>query len=125
MKEFNLEQAKAGKPVCTRDGRNVRIICFDAKIGTRITIIALVKNINTNTEDLHLYTIRGRFFINGGTSDNDLFMKPEKKEGWINIYPSKCDEYVGGCSQIYSSEAIAISEEFEGRIATVKVEWEE
>ena len=25
FKPFNLEQAKAGKPVCTRDGRKARI----------------------------------------------------------------------------------------------------
>ena len=31
MKEFNLEQAKAGKPVCRRDGKKARIICYDAK----------------------------------------------------------------------------------------------
>lgn len=31
MKPFDLEAAKAGKPVCTRDGRKARIICFDAK----------------------------------------------------------------------------------------------
>ena len=31
LKPFNLEAAKQGKPVCTRDGRKARIICFDAK----------------------------------------------------------------------------------------------
>jgi hypothetical protein len=31
MKEFDLELAKAGHPVCTRDGKPVRIVCFDAK----------------------------------------------------------------------------------------------
>ena len=28
LKEFDLEAAKAGKPVCTKDGRKARIICF-------------------------------------------------------------------------------------------------
>lgn len=28
MKPFNLEEAKAGKPVCTRDGKRVEIISF-------------------------------------------------------------------------------------------------
>lgn len=31
LKPFDLEAAKAGKPVCTRDGRKARIICFNAK----------------------------------------------------------------------------------------------
>lgn len=28
LKEFDLEAAKSGKPVCTRDGRKARIICL-------------------------------------------------------------------------------------------------
>lgn len=41
MKEFNLEQAKAGKPVCLKNGFNARIICFDRKHHT-YKIVALV-----------------------------------------------------------------------------------
>ena len=41
LKPFDLEAAKLGKPVCTRDGRKARIICFDAK-GDK-PIIALVE----------------------------------------------------------------------------------
>ena len=29
MKEFDLELAKKGASVCTRNGRHVRILCFD------------------------------------------------------------------------------------------------
>ena len=42
FKPFDLEQAKAGKPVCTRDGRKARIICFDTKTLGDYPIIALV-----------------------------------------------------------------------------------
>lgn len=31
MKPFNLEEVKAGKSVCNRDGNDVRIICFDKR----------------------------------------------------------------------------------------------
>ena len=31
MKEFNLEAAKNGDPIITRDGHRARIITFDAK----------------------------------------------------------------------------------------------
>ena len=41
MKPFDLELAKKGHPVCTRDGRDARIICYDAKTG-EYPIIALV-----------------------------------------------------------------------------------
>ncbi len=39
MKEFDLEKAKAGHPVCTRDGRETRILCFDRKGGSPIVVL--------------------------------------------------------------------------------------
>lgn len=41
MKPFDLEAAKAGKPVCTRDGRKARIICFDRN--WEYPIVALIE----------------------------------------------------------------------------------
>ena len=38
---FDLEKAKVGHPVCTRDGKEARILCFD-RIG-HYPIVALVK----------------------------------------------------------------------------------
>ena len=32
LKPFDLKAAKSGKPVCTRDGRKARIICFDRRL---------------------------------------------------------------------------------------------
>lgn len=40
MKEFNLEEAKAGKLVCVDNGEKARIICFDAH--SEYPIIALI-----------------------------------------------------------------------------------
>ena len=42
MREFDLSAAKAGAPVCTRDGRNARIIAFDCKGCGRKPILALI-----------------------------------------------------------------------------------
>lgn len=53
MHPFDLEAAKHGQPVCTRDGRKVRIICFDA-IGYRQPIIALVTNFD-GKEDIETH----------------------------------------------------------------------
>ena len=56
----------------------------------------------------------------------DLFFAPEKKEGHINVYRDGDNYYIGG-TEIYSSEAEAVShatKEF-GYVKTVKVEWEE
>ena len=42
MKTFDLEAAKRGAAVCTRDGRNARIIAFDCKGYVRKPILALI-----------------------------------------------------------------------------------
>lgn len=48
LKPFDLEAAKAGKPVCTRDGRKARIICFDLK-NDEYPIVAAVENDSSET----------------------------------------------------------------------------
>lgn len=83
LKPFSLEAAKAGKPVCTRDGRKVRIICFDAN-GSR-PIVALVTECD-GEEIPYKYHCDGSYNCQSIPSDNDLMMLSEKKEGWVNIY---------------------------------------
>ena len=124
LKPFDLKAAKAGKPVCTRDGRKARIICFDAK-DTKIgpTIVALIETRN-GYESIERYNIQGKCLIDG--SDNyDLMMLPEKKEGWVNVY--KGIDGVTFSKNPYTSkdEAIKKSGILFGRIDTIKVSWEE
>ena len=83
LKEFDLEAARSGKPVCTRDGRKARIICFDRE-GEGRSIIALVYNRESNIETCVPYFPDGRFYKNADDED-DLMMLPEKKEGWVNV----------------------------------------
>ena len=86
LKEFDLEAAKQGKPVCTRNGRKARIICFDRKFyhdGYNYPIVAMV-NDNDN-ELVHAYTQDG-LLVGNMKGDLDLMMLPEKKEGWVNVY---------------------------------------
>lgn len=127
LKEFNLEAAKAGKPVCTRDGRKARIICFDAKCNK--PIVALIYDCNKET--VFQYLENGRFFVDQ-IDKYDLMMLPQKKEGWINIYGEEKGRY---CSNvIYSSkeealniskQSLNISKQSEEHITTIKIEWEE
>lgn len=122
MKPFNLELAKAGYPVCTRDGRDARIICFDRSGKDFYPIVALVKI--DGVEAIRLYTSNGCYHKND-FCELDLFMKSTKKEGWINIYKNSYGEYRG--HNIYSSEnnAIAGVNPNDRHIATIKIEWEE
>ena len=79
LKPFDLEAAKAGKPVCTRNGRKARIICFDAE--GEHPIIALVTD--GVQESPYNYTKEGYYHTEGVETMADLMMLPEKKEGWI------------------------------------------
>ena len=126
MKEFNLKEAKAGKPVCTRDGRPVRIICFDRTSVTNRPIVALISYFDGH-EDIFNYTIDGRFDCKGVDTGYDLMMDSENHEGWINLYKNS---YTGGIRvgiAPYSSKerAIEIGKCSTEYIATVKIEWEE
>ena len=82
LKPFDLEAAKAGKPVCTRDGRKARIICWDKK--GNYPIVALIQD-NENSEHIEYYTENGIFSNGGNNKNRDLMMLPQKKEGWINL----------------------------------------
>lgn len=75
MKPFDLEAAKAGKPVRTRDGRKVRIICFDRK-DVR-PIVALIKSDNGD-EGVYYYYADG-LNLNNYPSVFDLMMFPKRK----------------------------------------------
>lgn len=80
LKPFDLEAAKSGKTVCTRDGRKARIICFDRDWDMHI--VALVSD--PLGESVHYYLSNGKVDFDK-QNDEDLMMLPEKKEGWINI----------------------------------------
>lgn len=123
MKEFNLQEAKAGKPVCTRDGRNARIICFDAK-REYCPIVALIED--GDKEFIASYCADGRFMHKHLFEHCvDLFMAPEKHVGWVNIYGSERGDR--SPSNIFNTEeeAVAIGKDYRTYITTTKIEWEE
>lgn len=71
MKKFDLEKAKAGAPVCTRDGRPVRILCYDLK-GGDYPIVACAER--DNVEIVILCTADGHLYDNGDINSFDLMM---------------------------------------------------
>ena len=68
---FDIERAKRGDKVITRDGHAVRIVCFDA-LG-EYPVVALVKQFN-NYETVTAYTTKGKFWTTDRESNNDLMM---------------------------------------------------
>ena len=117
LKPFDIQKAREGKPVCTRDGRKARIICFDAKRKDEKNIIALVPSKDyPGFEDLIAYPNNGNYH-GGYENDGDLMMLPEKKEGWIVIHKEA----------IYDKEtAEKIARETTSNVIRIqKIEWEE
>ena len=125
MKNFDLERALNGAPICTRKGIPATIadVKYDAIIGTRIYVHWEDENgfyrIPYKTDGTSSDSLRGE--------DDDLFMVGSKEERWVNIYRSEEGVlYLG--MKIYTSEkeAAASAEGLSGEYAaTAKVTWEE
>ena len=127
LKEFDLEAAKAGKPVCTRNGRKARIICFNLRISdNKICMIAALEC--GKTEIILYYDLDGKC---RGESNNeyDLMMRPEKREGWVNIYRDCDGVNITKDDNIYSSKEAAIASaqviDRDNYVATTTINWEE
>lgn len=124
LKPFDLEAAKAGKLVCTREGRKARIISFD-RHGEDCPIIALVVDSkNAECEEVIDYTLDGicnENIINH--NKYDLMMFTRKKEGWLNIFKDFEDTVC--CVYPTEKEALEDGEIEKDYITTIKIEWEE
>lgn len=79
MKPFNLEEAMAGKPVQTRDGREVSQLKFFEDVNLNFIVGVVSKNIWT-------WNMKGQCDALRGESDKDLFMATGKKSIWVNVY---------------------------------------
>ena len=121
MKQFNLEEYLANpRKVITRDGRNARIICTDAK--NNYPIVALIEMPNGRERQPCGYKKDGTLI--GEKLSCDLFFAPEKHEGWINLYKSGNGWSL--CAGIWQTEEEA--KKWVGAAdytVTIKIEWEE
>ena len=112
MKPFNLEEALAGKPVITRDGKEVtQLVKFDIKDWD-----CLYGVIDT---DVHSWNINGKYFLNKET-EYDLFMKTENSSIWVNVY----EDYSGiivGKEYCTKKEALKNTYKFDGYIKTIEI----
>jgi hypothetical protein len=122
LKPFDIQKAREGKPVCTREGRKARIICFDAE--GEHPIIALVSD--GVRESPYNYTKEGYYHIEGVETMADLMMLPEKKEGWVNIYNRYSAELTSdGYFYFTKEEALSNIENDGTYVKTIKMSWEE
>ena len=107
LKPFDLEKAKAGDPVCTRDGSSVRILCFDIKNMEHNTshisqpIIALVDF--GEAEYAYRYYSNGKYDLEFD-SPYDLMMNPKTVTKWLKLYKSKTHGFFYVESILYEDE---------------------
>lgn len=132
MKPFNLDEAKAGKPVCTRDGKDVKILDYDFYTPnyqdlTKPSHFMVVKRRRRTDDDVvELYRLNGLVNQDGTECEKDLMMKTEKHKGWgWASRLSPCSK-VSMFAQIYDTKEEALSHKPDrGEPFLVKVEWEE
>jgi hypothetical protein len=124
---FDINSAKQGKPVCTRDGRKARIICFDRINGDYYKIVACVTAFDGDFEEVLFYGIDGYIVDSQNPKDEDLMMLPEKKEGWVNVYREETNNNERLIEQtIYKTRKDAFDNACpKGYITTTKINWEE
>ena len=126
MKEFDLAKAKAGAPICTRDGRPARIICWDAKNkhNPEFQILALIDN-DGSDEDPYLYNNDGKWLRLHGDPSLDLMMAPVKHEGWVHVNDEFGVPFIAQGKIYKTKEQANAAPKAERFITVAKIEWEE
>ena len=123
---FDIKKARNGSDVCTRDGKNARILCFDAK-GDR-PIVALIDQKEISDDYPYKYYPNGSFYDNT-ISDIDLVIVPSIKTGYVNLYKNNSDNdnCIYNTSNVYSNieEARNHIVDQDRYIDTVEFSWKE
>lgn len=81
MKPFDLEAAKAGDPVVTRDGRTARFVGHVPECDAVSRVLAYIEGRNTVTGFME-----SGAFLSDGECPEDLFMAPKTRAYWVNMY---------------------------------------
>ena len=79
MKPFDLEAAKRGEPIITRDGVEAHFIAHTDKVTGAYKVLTLINGA------WHSFTEQGKRHSEG-VSTLDLFMAPRKRTVWVNFY---------------------------------------
>ena len=124
-KPFDIEKAKAGAKIMTRDGSPARIIETNLMGEYPIAIARVVYHNGVKNEFPYSYTIDGRFRKDRPNEIYDLVMCPEKHEGWMNLYKRSDGSILSG--DVHSTRAEAEENVIKALqlVTTIKIEWEE
>lgn len=110
------------KPITTRDGRAVRILCTDWNHNGGCPVLGLV-SIDCGIEILDTWTIEGNR-QRSPTKNGDLINSPVKRRGWVNIFFDPYATYA--CGTVWGSEDEAKQAADPRVVATIQLpEWED
>ena len=125
MEQFSLDEflKNPTRPIVTRDGHDVRIICTNRIDKTHSILALLFEDEDRDREVVYQYTAKGEYYAYA-SSPHDLYFAPIKKEGWINVYRGNGGYNTFGCNRIFATKEEAQREK-RNIIATIKIEWEE
>ena len=114
------------KPVQTRDGRKVRVLCTDADAKDQVVGLLRVPG-KGMPEFVQTWRIDG-MFAPPHKSANDLINTPTKREGWIVIDKDESMSpivYAAASSHVYTSKELAERHHRMPFGKIVRIEWEE
>lgn len=86
-KPFNLQEALAGNPVVTRDGRKVKIAGYNPDAKNNEMVIGWVDNV------VETWSIEG-IYDSMVASNYDLFMAAETKDVWVVLWRIKGRDHI-------------------------------
>jgi hypothetical protein len=89
MKPFDLEAAKRGEPIVTRDGRPAKFIAHVPEANACYQVVALFSGL------ISTHAVSGRVYPEKHPNDADLFMAPRKRTVWVNVYPPEARKFGG------------------------------
>lgn len=118
MKPFDLQSAKAGAPIVTRDGREAKFVAHVPEANEGEKIVVLIG------KSILMYSENGNYLVDCG-SNCDLFMKPQKRTVYVNIVKHYVTALQVGeeiHSHVYFNEEIAKkATEFADKVVAVAV----
>jgi hypothetical protein len=116
MKPFDLEAAKRGDPLVTRDGRKAQFIAHAPKAASMYRVVALIE-----AEEMpYLFGENGHF--REGSIVHDLFMAPKKRTVFVQVF-DKETEHSPTKSGEPSLHAVAFDSESDARDNERRTMW--
>lgn len=128
---FDIELAKKGYKVVTRDGHPARILSYDFE-NQEYPIVAAIKKTDESgqaCEEIQIYTSEGHCGSPNSPSPLDLRIRCYMYSGWTNVYNIDSDIRLSDhlrwdADLIYPTKKEALEmKRSEGYMATVPIEW--